>query len=343
MDIVVQDIKIIDFENDKIDEKQAPETFSAYIKNIIYNLKDLQSVREYKTKSCQSEVIRCILDTIVDQLDTEKIKNNMNAIALRLLAKEKEAQRRVAHMDIAVQKGSLIQALLYDENQDNYIYLLAKVEHTDFIDDSDYSFKTGFSKDKGALWKSCIFQIDDVEAEEFFAKIYVNNTAKYWHEDFLELVQQNSDEYNTKTAFKAIDVVLNQNIKNSAPKDHMVIRNALIAYFKSHVHIDYDAMIREIIDSYDPVELSLDKKQILVMKLMDQPKKRKFDRQFNAVASEINAKMKSVVYDVNSNVQIKIIDAIDDLDATIRAYEDKGNRFIQIITDNEDTFKRFQV
>ena len=57
-------------------------------------------------------------------------------------------------MDTNVQKGSLIQALLYDEDKDSSMYLLAKVEHTDFVDDTDFSFKSGFSKDTKKIWKS---------------------------------------------------------------------------------------------------------------------------------------------------------------------------------------------
>lgn len=53
----------------------------------------------------------------------------------------------------------MIQALLYDDERDKYTYLLAKVEHTDFVDDSDFSFKSGFSKDMKKLWKSCILRL----------------------------------------------------------------------------------------------------------------------------------------------------------------------------------------
>ncbi len=38
--------------------------------------------------------------------------------------------------------------LLFDEENKTSIYLLAKDEHSDFVDDSDFSFKSGFSKDK---------------------------------------------------------------------------------------------------------------------------------------------------------------------------------------------------
>ena len=98
-----------------------------------------------------------------------------------MLIKECAAQTTVAHMT-NVQKGSLIQALLYDDERDKYTYLLAKVEHTDFVDDSDFSFKSGFSKDMKKLWKSCIFEIDDLNASIFQAKVYSNNVAKYWYD-----------------------------------------------------------------------------------------------------------------------------------------------------------------
>ena len=119
-----------------------------------------------------------------------------------------------------VQKGSLIQALLYDDERDKYTYLLAKVEHTDFVDDSDFSFKSGFSKDMKKLWKSCIFEIDDLNASIFQANVYSNNVAKYWYDNFLELDQRVSDEVNTDKAFRAIDSALNRNIKNVAPLYH---------------------------------------------------------------------------------------------------------------------------
>lgn len=48
------------------------------------------------------------------------------------------------------------------------------------------------------------------------------------------------------------------------------------------------------------------------------------------------------VYDVCRGVQLRITDAIDDFDDTIKAYRDTdGNRYIKIKTDNDLTFKRF--
>lgn len=111
-------------------------------------------------------------------------------------------------MDIRVQKGSLILALIEDEGK--VLFLLAKVEHTDFFDDSDYSIKSGFSKDTKKIWKTCLFEIDDLNSVKFLARIYSNTVAKYWWHDFLELNELQSDELNTKRAFKAVESTLSR-------------------------------------------------------------------------------------------------------------------------------------
>lgn len=72
----------------------------------------------------------------------------MKILARRLLLEETKAQIQIRHTNTTVQKGSLIQALLFDDIAEKYVYLLAKVEHTEWVDDSDFTFKTGFSKDK---------------------------------------------------------------------------------------------------------------------------------------------------------------------------------------------------
>ena len=68
---------------------------------------------------------------VKNQIDVNFVTDKMNFIANRLLLKEQEAQTSVARMNTNVQKGSLIQALMYNEEKDEHIYLLAKVEHTD--------------------------------------------------------------------------------------------------------------------------------------------------------------------------------------------------------------------
>ena len=341
MEIVIKTIRIIDYENNAVYVRETPETFSEYVSQLITYINGNTSIREYKTRSANTEVISCILDIVRNQIDEEYVTGKIDFIAQRLLLKEREAQTTVVHMNTNVQKGSLIQALLYDEDKDKYTYLLAKVEHTDFVDDSDFSFKSGFSKDMKKLWKSCVFEIDNLNADSYSAKVYSNTVAKYWYDNFLELDQVVSDETNTDKAFRAIDSALNRNVKNIAPRDHTLLRNSLIAYFKSNDYIDYDTMIQNTLESYHPVELDQEKMDKVIEKIRELPEKHKFDKQFNTVSSVINARIRKV-YDVCQGVQLKITDAIDDFGNTIKAYrEPDGNRYIRIKTDNDLTYKLF--
>ena len=341
MEIVIQTIRIIDYENNNTYTREIPETFSDYVRQLITYINSNNSIRDYRTRSVNTEVISCILDIIKNQIDEDIVTDKINSIAERLLLKEREAQTHVANMDIKVQKGSLIQSLLHNEDDDTYIYLLAKVEHIDFVDDEDFSFKSGFSKDTKKLWKSCIFEIDNLNDDSFLAKVYSNNTAKYWYDNFLELNQVLSNEVNTDKAFRAIDAVLNRLVKNTEPKDHTLLRNSLIVYFKSNDFIDYDTMIKDTFESYHPIELKQEKLDKIIEKLQKLPEKYEFDRQFNTVSSVINAKIRKI-YDVCHGVQLKITDGIDDLKGTIIAYrEPGGNRYIKIKTDNDITYNKF--
>lgn len=183
--------------------------------------------------------------------------------------------------------------------------------------------------------------MDDLNSSCFLAKVFLNNPAKYWHDTFLELEERTNDETNTDRAFRAVDLVLNKNLKKIAPRDYTVTRNAVISYFKSSEQIDYDQMVNQLFENYVPVELEPEKKKKLIEKLLKLPEEKNFDRQFNVVNSVIKAKIKKT-YDVCQGIQLKISEGIDDLDKTISAYrDDEGNKYIKIKTDNDVTFKSF--
>lgn len=341
MEILTTSIRIIDYENNKVYTRDTPESFDEYVTELINHINSNTSVRDFKTKSVDTEVITCVKQLWQNRSDDAVIEAKTNTIANRLLEKEIEAQGRVARMNTNVQKGSLIQALLFDETQEVFTYLLAKVEHSNFVDDTDFTFKSGFSKDKKTLWKSCLIDLPSPVAQEYYAKIYSNTVAKYWSDDFLELEEMISDETNTSKAFKAIEGVLNRNIKAVAPRDHIIIRNSIISYFKNKDHFDYSEMIDSVLGQYQTTDLTTEKLNTLKEKLNTLPETKNFDRQFSPIASVINARIRKV-YEVNDGVQIRITDEIPDIANTITAYrEDDGTKYIKIKTNNDLTFQRF--
>lgn len=343
MKIIYNSIRIIDYANENVYNRDTPETFNEYVVDLINHINSNINVRAYKTSSNSTEIISCVLDILHNEDDVEYVMHKNDVIAQRLLRKEKEAQSRVSNMNINVKKGSLIQALIFDEIRDAYLYLLAKVEHSDFIDDYDYSFKTGFSKDKKTIWKSCLFDLFNPGADIFDAKVYSDTKAKYWSHKFLELEEVISDETNTVNAFKAIEGVLNRSVKNESKQDYIIIRNAFISYMKSNEHIDYNNMIDDVVGNYVPCEIDEAKLNDLKTKLYDLPTKRKFDYQFTSVPKAINARI-GKVYKVNIGIEVKITDSVPNLRDTIKAFQTSdGNRYLQIKTTDIDTYESFKV
>jgi len=341
MQIATKSIRLIDYEAQQVNIREIPASFDEFVRDLINHVNSNINVREFTTRSVGTEVISCIKQILRNLENEELIAQQMDSIAQRLLIKEIAAQKRVARMDTNVQKGSLVQALLFDEENDGAIYLLAKVEHSDFVDDTDFSFKSGFSKDKKKVWKSCLIELPSLDAASYSARIYSNTVAKYWSDDFLELDEMVSDEGNTSKAFRAIESTLNRNIRNIAPRDHTVIRNAVISYFKSQEHFDYSVMLDFILGDYQVTDLPEEKLEALRIKLNQLPEDKHFDRQFRPVPSVINARIKKI-YEVNDGIQIRITDGVRQLEETISAYQDAdGTRFIRIKTNNELTYRQF--
>jgi hypothetical protein len=344
MAIIQKTIHIIDYDNSQVIPRETPDAFESFVTDLISHISSNDSVREYKTRSNATEVIGSII-TLCSELDNaDVVSAKMEGVAKRLLLKETEAQEQISRTSTNVQKGSLVQALLLDDRGDNYTYLLAKVEHSEWVDDSDFSFKTGFSKDKKTLWKSCLIDLTDLEATEFQAKICSNTVAKYWSDGFLEFDEMNSDESNTTRAFKAIEATLNQNFRGNPSPDHTVIRNHFIGHFKNTEHIDYPAMVNAVLENYQPVDpdfMTTEKIATIRIKLLEQPQKRNFDSQFSPVSSVINARIRRV-YPITDGIDLKVNRDINDLAGTIQSVEENGVKYIRVRTTNEDTFKKFK-
>lgn len=64
MEIVIQTIRIIDYENNAVYIRDTPETFSDYVRQLITYINGNTSIREYHTRSTNTEVISCILDIV---------------------------------------------------------------------------------------------------------------------------------------------------------------------------------------------------------------------------------------------------------------------------------------
>lgn len=345
MQIVQKSIHLIDYNNNQVIFRETPDTFDEFVNELISHIRDNESVREYKTRSNSNEVIASIL-TICSRLeDPETIQMKIEGIARRLLLKESEAQERISRTNTNVQKGSLVQALLWDENSSKFVYLLAKVQHTEWVDDADFLFKTGFSKDKKSIWKSCLIDIPDVTDNEFHAKIYSDTVARYWWSEFLEFNEMNSDESNTFKAFKAIATTLNIKFRGRSSPDHIILHNAFINHLKTTEQVDYVEMVNSVLsDNYQPADPDFttpEKIQDIKTTLLEQPRIKNFDRQFIAVNSAINARIRKV-YPLTDEISLKIHGSITNIRETIQSIEEDGVRYIRVKVTKDETYDRFR-
>ena len=108
MEIIAQAVRVIDYENNSVQRRNVNmmPKFKDYIEQLIVHVSNNVSIREYHTQSTRTEVIAGILE-IAGNLETpDAIEEKIDSIAERLVRNEREAQARIGHMNISVQKGS---------------------------------------------------------------------------------------------------------------------------------------------------------------------------------------------------------------------------------------------
>ena len=108
MEIIAQAVRVIDYENNSVQRRNVNRMpkFKDYIEQLIVHVSNNVSIREYHTQSTRTEVIAEILE-IAGNLETpDAIEEKIDSIAERLVRNEREAQARIGHMNISVQKGT---------------------------------------------------------------------------------------------------------------------------------------------------------------------------------------------------------------------------------------------
>lgn len=350
IDILNKAIFVVDYEQEEITEIDSKGEFDEYIKGLITNINENETTRLFKTRRDTTEVINCAQNIMKNFNDNngqiDKFNEYCENIANKLLNEEIKTQEQISKLGTSVKKGSLIEVLLYNSENNTYSFLIAKVEHKSFFDDINFERRTGYSTEDNKLWKSCLFNFgnitEEISIEEI--KVFLDNNAKYWTDSFLEIDPMNDDDKNTNNAFKSIEIALTRNIKKCYPKDYTTLRNSVICYFRSKEMFDFDDMYESIFKSYSPIEMEAD---VYTASVIDKIKKvkesGKFDKQFKINQKIIKAKVKKV-YEVNNNIEIKIMDGIENLDEIINSYKDPNTeeKFIRIKTNNDETYNSFK-
>ncbi|MBY6898087.1 hypothetical protein [Clostridium botulinum] len=360
MDFRIIDLSLhhINFQMGIIDRMSLQKgSAESYIKRIIDQSINNKDVRYFKITSDTTEVISLInkminhikkesindkensdLDSVEEIAATNEESDIFDKISYRLCREEKKSQEENKNLKNEIKKGSLIQAMI--EIDSKIAYVLAKVEHLDYLDKNDLEVHTGLPIEKIIL-KTCIITYDkDFEIEDI--KIYDSNStiSKYWRDGFLDLVEASSNEDNTLKSFKAIERILSRNIKGKSKADYSLLHNSLLSYYEQNKNFEYNDLVNKVFKNYTPVEDDVIDINNIMPKLNDLPKKNNFDAKFDIINDVIRSKKKRVI-NINSNIDLTIKNSIDNLRGMITGIKEPNEEYYIKIKVDEAVYSNF--
>ena len=362
MQILFSSLHNLDLAQDDPVKKDIPDDFKPFIERYInYACNENKTFRLYIVSDINRTVVNCI-----SKLCWESVKSTGNesvekaqqsftdSIASKLQDVERNVQERIQHMT-SVQKGSIIQALILNTeaefskealltgNTPTYFrYIVAKVEHEGYFNSETLKKSLGFPSENNQVWKSTIFDITfDENHEPTFSdvRVYVNNKAKYWADEFLELKAKQTDVENTKAAFHAVDKVFLP-LKHESPQDYYNLRNSLVHKLQSDKDISFPDMVEDLVGSYVPASDNVNTAEIKD-KLTEAGKSGKFDTQFHADPSALKKDFK-MTFHVAPSVDLVIKEGLPNWKEQINTIrKSDGSKYIMIKCDDENVLRNF--
>lgn len=346
MQILYSSLHNLNMDLDDPIRKDIPEDFDSYMSSYIeFATTENNASRNYLVRDKNRTVLNCISDLFLDVIrqgdmitNPEVPDQKANSIALKLLDTEKNAQEKVRGVS-TIQKGSIIQALI--KNSGEYSYVIAKVEHTEWIDGETFRKNFGFPGENKRVWKSAVLPLKSANNEVSFGQIkcYVNTQAKYWTDSFLEVEQAKDDKTNTVAVFKTIDKIL-QPLKKTSPADFYNLKNSATHELQVEQDINYPDMVNRLIDNYRPNDDGLDVNRIKEQ-LLSAMEQGRFDSQFHTDPQAIR-RGKKISIPVSPTVDIVIKAAQDNWRDEFMSHETvDGKKYIMIRCEDDNTFRSF--
>jgi hypothetical protein len=346
MQILYSSLHNLDLAKDSPIRKKIPSDFTTFMDAYVeFATTENKNSREYVPIDPNRTVLRCVSSIYTDVLDQDdevaddtELVELTDSIALMLLTVEKNVQERIAQLT-EVQKGSIVQALLKDE--DTYQYVIAKVEHSEWIDGETLEMNLGFPGKNKKVWKSAVINLSLGDDEVIFdsIRVYVDHPAKYWSDEFLEVKEAKTDSKNTKAVFHAFEQALKP-IKNVSLGDYYNIKNSVVHDLQSDQDINYNDLVEKTIDHYQPlsdeVDLSLVKE-----KLIAAGEGADFDTQFHTDPEAIKTAGRIKIH-VSPAIDVTVKEGLSNWRENFRTYKKSdGRTYIMIKCDDQETLRMF--
>jgi hypothetical protein len=316
----------------EIDISTQSEDLRHYTDRLINEITTSTNKRQFKFKSDTTEV-RTALSKYLDENFEEAAEINSN----RLLYIEKVAQSKIAHLNKIIQKGSLFQAVLSDD--DSTTIIISKADHSQFLDEVDFTIKNGLPWEK-RIFRAFLVKFQEKNPPNIYVYDTTNRMARYWWDGYLELEEKFTDTHNTKTSLDVLDKKVFNKIKKDFPSDHTILRNSTIGYFRNKEEFELGEFLDETIREYKPVDSSFPKDKT-ISKIENLPEKWGFDSRFGIKKEEIKKRQVNNI-PLSDKIELILKDHIDDLDNIITSEQDlEGTKFIKIkSTSGYERFKK---
>jgi len=314
----LNDIKEIDISDQSQDLKD-------YTNRLIAEITEGTSKRKFQFRRETTEV-RNVIGQFLNGTYTSKETN-----ANRLLDVEENAQKAIEHLGNKIQKGSLFQAHL--EDNDHHIVVISKADQINFLAEDDFTLKSGLPWEK-KIFKAFLARFNNEnQVIETFVYDTTPRMAKYWWDTYLELDEVYTPEFNTKTALKLLDSKVLANIKKKHKADHTAVRNKAVGYFQSRETFEINGFLDTILSNYEPVDPDFPKTKTME-KVRNLPEKYNFDSQFPIATEEVTSRKVKNKINLTDRMDLILKENIPELKSTVQSFrDDEQRKWIAIRTD----------
>lgn len=299
--------------------------FSDYIKELIEDVVgDLRSKKYLFPQEATTT-----MNDMQEILDVNTRDAAARRFARRLMTEEMRVQGRIEHLNKEVQKGIMIQTFVTTPTQK--YFLIIKAEHFDFIDEGSRRKATGLPIKKKIFKAFCAYLDQQNQPTHAMVSDYRTVISTYWWENFLELQEEYTNEYNTEKSFDTLDRKIFNPIRQQHPRDYMYLRNATVQYYRSREEFILEDYIEQIITPYVPEDGTLDMGRI-ADRIRVLPERSQFNGRFSIVREKLK---KRIIKRLPLTPQLELVIKEDiNWETTVQAIEEEGVKYIKIRTDN---------
>ncbi|MCD9509519.1 hypothetical protein [Photobacterium phosphoreum] len=324
----------IKFEGNADSEKN----FQEFAKIAVTHTEKNENKQEYLFN--EKSLVHSIFTNYINQVSTWDLL--CRDLSKKLLATQKESQRSIDHWDRKVIPGSLLIIHCKQNNSQNDILVLVKMEQEEFAKVNDFEHEYGLPTEKKALNTAFI-----IFEKNKSPSMLVSRANAFWI-NFLDVSPVRSDTVNTANIFKSIDSLLNRKVKNEGFKsDYVSLRNHLLTYLRNNEGqpVQYTDLVATVFNAHKPLDVNF-KSNEFVTELEKLPNKKKtsklsFDTNFQVDLTDVKANKINTKISLTDKIELNIKDGIENLTDTIKPHESDGRKGIIIYTDEGfDWFKR---